>query len=197
MKNMQLLTDEALIKGFLSGAVGNIDILIDRHKNRVYSYIMLNVKNRDLADDIFQETFVKVIHSLKKGQYTDNGRFSSWLLRISHNLIIDHFRRQKTNQTVSSDEKEYLVAGNSLQHAEKSVEDQLAYDQVLKEVAQLMELLPPLQREVVFMRHYQGLSFKEIADETNVSINTALGRMRYAILNMRRLMEEKRLSLSV
>ncbi|MFT3739562.1 MAG: sigma-70 family RNA polymerase sigma factor [Breznakibacter sp.] len=197
MKNMQLLSDEALIKGFLSGAVANVDILIDRHKNRVFSYIMLNVKNRDLADDIFQETFVKVIHSLKKGQYTDNGRFSSWILRIAHNLIIDHFRRQKANNTVSSDEKEYLVAGNSMQHAEKSVEDQLAYDQVLKEVSLLMELLPPLQREVVFMRHYQGLSFKEIADETNVSINTALGRMRYAILNMRRMMEEKKLSFSV
>lgn len=197
MRNMQLFSDDELVKGFVSGAVGNIDILIDRHKNRVFTYIMLNVKNRDLADDIFQETFVKVIHSLKKGQYVENGRFSSWVLRIAHNLVIDHFRRQKGQPIFSSDGKEYLLASNSMDHAEKSVEDQLAYDQVLKEVGKLVELLPPLQREVVFMRHFQGMSFKEIAEETNVSINTALGRMRYAIMNMRKLMEEKNLSLTV
>jgi RNA polymerase sigma factor (sigma-70 family) len=197
MKNMRHLSDDELIRGFVSGAIGNIDSLIDRHKNRVFSYILLNVKNRDLAEDIFQDTFVKAIYSLKKGQYTDNGRFSSWLLRIAHNLVIDHFRRAKAKQTISCDEKEFLLAGNSIENAEKSVEDQMAYEQVLKEVGKLMELLPPLQREVVYMRHYQGLSFKEIAEETNVSINTALGRMRYAVMNMRKMMEEKNLSFSV
>jgi RNA polymerase sigma-70 factor (ECF subfamily) len=196
MKQFQLLTDDELITGFMAGKGECADILIDRHRNKVFTYILMNVKQRDLAEDIFQETFFKVLQSLQKGQYSENGRFSSWMLRIAHNLIIDHYRRKKNMGIVSSDENDHAIA-NSLKHSERSVEDQIAYDQILKDIAALVHLLPPLQQEVVRMRHYQGLSFKEIAEETHVSINTALGRMRYAVMNLRRLIEEKNLSVSI
>lgn len=196
MENMQLLTDDELVKGFIMGRDECIDILVERHKNRVFTYILINVKKQDLADDIFQDTFVKVFQSLKNGKYVENGKFASWMLRISHNLIIDHYRRLKNQNVVSAEDNAYQVI-NSPRQIDQSVEDKLAYEQVLKDVASLMELLPPVQKEVVFMRYFQDLSFKEIAEDTNVSINTALGRMRYAILNLRKLMEEKNLSLSI
>lgn len=193
MKNMQLLTDEELVKGFVCGKGEYIEELIDRHKNRVFTYILMNVKKQDLAEDIFQETFYKVFQSLKKGKYIENGKFASWMLRIAHNLIIDHYRKLKSQAIVANDGNDYLI-NNSSKHSDESIEQKIINDQMLKEVAGLMDLLPDLQKEVVYMRHYQGLSFKEIAEETNVSINTALGRMRYAIINLRRLMEEKNIS---
>jgi RNA polymerase sigma-70 factor (ECF subfamily) len=196
MKDMRLLTDEELVNGFVSGNEECIDVLIERHKQKLFSYILINVKQRDLAEDIFQETFFRVIQSLNQGRYFETGKFCSWAMRIAHNLIIDYFRRQKNIKTVSGDENDFLLQ-NSVAFAEKPQEDKLAYDQVLKDVAVLVEMLPPIQRQVVFMRHYQGLSFKEIAEETNVSINTALGRMRYAIINLRKLVDEHKISLTV
>jgi RNA polymerase sigma-70 factor (ECF subfamily) len=196
MRQFQLLTDNELTTGFISGDKGCADILINRHSNKVFTYILMNVKQRDLAEDIFQETFYKVFQSLQRGQYNENGRFSSWMLRIAHNLIIDHYRRKKGQNMVSSDEHESAIS-NSVKHSEQSIEDQIAYNQVLKDIAGLVHLLPPLQREVVMMRHYQNLSFKEIADETNVSINTALGRMRYAVMNLRKLIEDKNISVTI
>ena len=196
MKNMQHLTDDELVTEFIGGNEDCVDMLISRHKKRVYTYILMNVKQQHLAEDIFQDTFCKALQSLRKGQYSDNGRFVSWMLRIAHNLVIDHYRRQKNMSTVSSDDNDLLIL-NSTKYSDPSIEDQIAYDQILKDVASLVHLLPKVQRDVVVMRHYQGLSFKEIAEETNVSINTALGRMRYAIINLRKLVEDRNVSLSV
>lgn len=196
MKRMQQLSDDELVQQFIAGDDECVDVLISRHKKRVYTYILMNVKQPHLAEDIFQDTFCKALLSLRNGQYTENGRFVSWILRIAHNLVIDHFRRQKNMATVSTDEKEYPFF-NSSKYSDPSIEEQISYEQILKDVASLVHHLPDVQKEVVMMRHYQGMSFKEIAEETNVSINTALGRMRYAIINLRKLVEERQMSLTV
>ncbi len=189
-------SDYELVQQFVSGSQKAIELLIRRHHKRVYGYILLLVKNPTIAEDIFQDTFVKVIRSLKEGRYADNGRFVSWVMRIAHNLIIDHFRKEKQMKMVSKDNGAVDVF-NSPRFSEKSIEEDLVYDQVLNDVRSLVDRLPEEQKEVVLLRHYVGLSFKEIAEQTNVSINTALGRMRYALINMRKLMEESNLSLSV
>ncbi len=196
MDKLILLSENELIKYFIGGKEECLQILIDRHKNRIYSYILMMVKNQELAEDIFQDTFIKVITNLKKGKYVENGKFASWVMRISHNLIIDYFRKQKNLQTVSNDANDYDLL-NSPKFSDNTIEDKLVFTQILKEVGELVEYLPDNQKEVVKMRHYMGLSFKEIAEETGVSINTALGRMRYAIINMRSMVEERKLSLSV
>ncbi len=189
------LNDNELVQQFIQGDKNSLEILIRRHKNRVFSYILLIVKNQELAEDIFQETFIKVIRSLKKGKYIENGKFVSWVLRISHNLIIDHFRKEKLKGTVSNDSSEVDIF-NSQKFSEATIEDQLVYNQILLEVKELINELPEDQQQVIFMRHYMGLSFKEIAEQTDVSINTALGRMRYALINMRKLIEKKNLALT-
>ncbi len=194
MDKQTMLSDEELVKNFIAGNVTCIDVLIDRHKAKVFSYIMMCVKQQELAEDIFQEAFIRVIKTLKKGRYSDSGKFSSWVMRIAHNLIIDHYRKQKNQVMVSNDNYEFDLF-NSARFSDKSVEEKLVHDQILSEVGMLVKMLPDNQREVVEMRHYKGLSFKEIAEETNVSINTALGRMRYALMNLRRMMEERNLSL--
>ncbi len=173
-----------------------MEILIRRHRKRVFGYILLLVKNHATAEDIFQDTFVKVINSLKEGKYTDNGRFVSWVMRIAHNLIIDHFRREKQVNTYSNDDSAIDIF-NSPRFSDKNVEEHIVYEQILNEVRVLVETLPDEQKEVVLLRHYAGLSFKEIAEQTNVSINTALGRMRYALINMRKIMEQKNLTLTL
>jgi len=188
-------TDNELVNEFVSGSQKAIEVLIRRHHKRVYGYILLLVKNQSIAEDIFQDTFVRVIKSLKEGRYTDNGRFVSWVMRISHNLIIDHFRREKQNNTLSNDSCPMDIF-NSPKFSDKNIEDNLVYDQVMSEVRDLVDLLPDDQKEVVLLRHYAGLSFKEIAEQTNVSINTALGRMRYALINMRKMIEERNLTLT-
>lgn len=188
-------TDNELVNEFVSGSQKAIEVLIRRHHKRVYGYILLLVKNQTIAEDIFQDTFVRVIKSLKEGRYTDNGRFVSWVMRISHNLIIDHFRREKQNNTLSNDSCPMDIF-NSPKFSDKNIEDNLVYDQVMSEVRDLVDLLPDDQKEVVLLRHYAGLSFKEIAEQTNVSINTALGRMRYALINMRKMIEERNLTLT-
>ena len=195
MFRTETLNDNELVQKFIEGDKTSLEILIYRHKNRVYSYILPIVKNQELAEDIFQETFIKVIRSLKKGKYTENGKFISWVLRISHNLIIDHFRKEKLKGTVSKDSFETDLF-NSQKFSEENVEDKMVKTQILFEVKELIKELPDDQKQVIYMRHYLGLSFKEIADQTDVSINTALGRMRYALINMRKLMEKKNLELS-
>ena len=189
------LNDNELVQRFVNGDHNSIEVLIRRHKNRVYSYILLIVKKQDLAEDIFQDTFIKVIRSLKQGKYTENGKFISWVLRISHNLIIDHFRREKLCGTISNDSCENDIF-NSWKFSDENIEDQLVMNQILREVKDLVRELPEDQQQVVYMRHYQGLSFKDIAEQTGVSINTALGRMRYALINLRKLIKEKNLTLT-
>ncbi len=195
MDKLVLLSENELINHFIEGKEECLKILIERHKNRIYSYILMMVKNQELAEDLFQDTFIKVITNLKKGKYIENGKFSSWVMRISHNLIIDYYRKQKNLQTVSNDANDYDLL-NSPKYSDSNIEEKLVFSQILKEVGELVEFLPENQREVVKMRHYMGLSFKEIAEETGVSINTALGRMRYAIINMRSMVEEKNITLT-
>lgn len=195
MKTIEL-TDLELVNEFIGGNEGAIEVLVRRYKNKVYTYIYLTVRNQHLAEDLFQDTFVKVIKSLQEGKYQDNGRLLPWIMRIAHNLIIDHYRREKQLNTFSNDDYEQDLF-NSVKFAEDNVEQQMVYSQVLNDVRRLIDQLPPDQKEIILLRHYGDLSFKEIADQTNVSINTALGRMRYALINMRRLIKEHDISLSV
>jgi len=190
------LSDNELINQFILGNQMAIELLIRRHRKRVFGYILLLVKNHTIAEDIFQDTFIKVIKSLQENKYTDNGRFVSWVMRIAHNLIIDHFRREKQLKTYSNDQSEIDVF-NSPKFSDKNVEELMVFEQILSEVRSLVEELPDEQKEVVMLRHYAGLSFKEIAEQTNVSINTALGRMRYALINMRKVMQEKNMELTL
>ncbi len=189
-------TDYDLVQEFLNGSRTSIEKLINKHRKKVYSYILYNVKDEHLAEDIFQDTFIKVIRSLKQGKYKDNGRFLSWVLRISHNLIIDHYRKEKQLQTISNDNYETDIF-NTQKLSDKTIEDRIINRQITRELRGLIQELPQDQKEVVILRHYCDLSFKEIADHTNVSINTALGRMRYALINLRKLMEEKKLNLTL
>ncbi|SHF68542.1 RNA polymerase sigma-70 factor, ECF subfamily [Mariniphaga anaerophila] len=189
------LSDNELVQRFIEGDQNSLEFLIHRHKSRVYSYILLIVKNQELAEDIFQETFIKVIRSLKRGKYVENGKFVSWVLRISHNLIIDHFRREKLQGTISNDSTEVDIF-NSQKFSDFTIEDEMVYSQILSEVKELVKELPDDQQQVIYMRHYMDLSFKEIAEQTGVSINTALGRMRYALINLRKLIKQKNLELT-
>ena len=192
--NVQVLSDQVLLKQYLAGNQEAISELIERHSRRVRDYIHMMVKDRDVADDIFQETFIKAVRVIDDGRYTDNGKFLSWILRIAHNQVIDHFRAQKQTRAVSEAEAGYDVLG-TLRFAEKSAEDEMVGAQIESDVRALVELLPAEQREVVMMRYFGGSSFKEIAEQTGVSINTALGRMRYALINLRRMIREKNMIL--
>jgi len=189
-------SDYELIMRFVKGEQSCFEELIHRHKNKVFAYISLYIRDQALAEDIFQDTFLKVIQSVKNDKYYDNGKFISWVMRIAHNLIIDHFRRIKQMNTISNDNYESDLF-NSTRFAEDSVEDDMVNRQIQKDVRKIINQLPDDQREVVILRHYADLSFKEIAGITNVSINTALGRMRYALINMRKIMEENKISLTV
>lgn len=188
-------SDQQLVKSFLRGNKTSIEILINRHKNKVFTYINLLVKNQTLAEDIFQDTFIKVVRSLHEGKYKDNGKFVSWVIRIAHNLIIDHFRKEKQLNTCSNEDYQADIF-NSRKLADDNIEDLLIRNQIMNDVRLLIEKLPEDQKQVILLRHYGGLSFKEIAEQTNVSINTALGRMRYALINMRKLILEKNISLT-
>ena len=189
------LSDYELIKRFVNGSQPSIEELITRYKSKVYTYILLMVKNQQLAEDLFQETFIKVIQSLKMNKYKDNGKFVSWIIRIAHNLVIDHFRKEKQINTCNNEDYEADLF-NSSKFSAKNIEQLIVHDQIIKDVRKLIDELPDDQREVVMLRHYGQLSFKEIAEQTDVSINTALGRMRYALINMRKMIEEKKLSLT-
>jgi RNA polymerase sigma factor (sigma-70 family) len=189
------LNDQELVQAYIKGDQSAIESLISKHLSKVYTYILLTIKNQQLAEDLFQETFIKVIQSLRGGKYKDNGRFLSWVIRIAHNLIIDHFRKEKQMNSVSNDDTEVDLF-NSKKLSDKNIEEVIVSSQIRAELRGLINELPTDQREVVLLRHYGELSFKEIADQTNVSINTALGRMRYALINLRKLIKEKDLSLT-
>lgn len=186
--NPASLPDETLVAEYAAGNNIAFDTLLKRHQSRVFSFIYSIVRDSDIADDIFQETFVKAIVTIKQGRYNESGRFGAWLSRIAHNLIIDYYRQNKSENTVSADSGEGLLL-NKKELSEGTVEDILVTDQIHTDVRRLVEALPAAQKEVLEMRYYRDMSFKEIADATGVSINTALGRMRYAILNLRRMAE--------
>lgn len=193
--NTRVLSDHVLLNNYLSGDRAAISQLIDRHTHRVRDYIRMMVKDNDVADDILQETFIKAVRVIDEGRYADTGKFLSWILRIAHNQVIDHFRSQKNTKTVSESDAGYNMLG-TLRFAERTVEDAMISSQIEEDVRRLIERLPAEQREVVMMRYYSGLSFQEIADQTDVSINTALGRMRYALINLRKMIKENNLILS-
>lgn len=195
MQNLNRQTDEKLVTAYADGNNEAFDVILRRYQDRIFTYIVNIVKNKDIADDIFQETFVKAITTIRQGRYTDSGKFSAWLMRIAHNLIIDYFRQEKSENTVSADQEEVNVL-NRRDLSEENVEDILVTSQIHTDVRRIMESLPESQREVLEMRFYRNMSFKEIAEATGVSINTALGRMRYAVLNMRRIALEKNIVLT-
>lgn len=187
------LTDKELIHRYLHGNEEALEVLVARHKDRVYAYIYMLIKDQQLAEDIFQDTFIKVINTLKRRSYNEEGKFLPWVMRIAHNLVVDNFRKSKRMPTVDGGEDFDIF--DTIKEQEPNIEEQLVTDQVQGDVRELVELLPPEQKEVLKMRHYYGLSFKEIAEETNVSINTALGRMRYALINLRKIIEKRQLNL--
>lgn len=189
-------SDQNLVQAYIKGDHSAIEVLINRHRSKVYTYILITIKNQQLAEDLFQETFIKVIQSLRGGKYKDNGKFLSWVIRIAHNLIIDHFRKEKQMNAISNDDTEVDLF-NSKKFSGENIEELIIHSQIKLEIRTLINELPDDQREVVLLRHYGNLSFKEIADQTDVSINTALGRMRYALINLRKLIHEKNLSLTV
>ena len=190
------MSDQELINQFQNGNQQGIEVLINRHKNKVYTYILILVKDSALAEDIFQDTFIKIVHSLSSGRYKDNGKFLSWTIRIAHNLTIDHFRKIKQNSEISGESYENFIL-NSRKYSLENVEDLLIKEQIRKDVRSLVDELPSEQKEVILLRHYGGLSFKDIAEQTDVSINTALGRMRYALINLRKLISEKNINLLI
>lgn len=196
MAKYKSMTDEQLVNAYEKGSNEAFDMLLKRHKDRVYNYILRIVKQEDIANDIFQETFVKAIMTIKQGRYTENGKFPAWISRIAHNLIIDYYRQEKSENLQSTDIEDINIL-NRKELCESTIEDNIITEQITNDVKSLIKELPDLQREVLNMRYYQNLSFKEIAEQTGVSINTALGRMRYAIINMRRLAAEKEVVLTV
>ncbi len=197
MKKFEELTDEQLAMLYVKGNNSAFDELLSRTQSKLFTYIMFVVHDHDLADDIFQETFVKAITKLQKGEYTDSGKFVFWLTRIAHNAIMDWYRMQQSRHIMEPN------ADNDLQNLSMASvldtfrESELVNEQVLRDVKKMMEALPAPQREVVYMRFFQQLSFKEIAELTNVSINTALGRMRYALINMRRMAKDYHIELAL
>ena len=193
--NTQVLSDKVLLNNYLSGDSAAISQLIDRHSRRVRDYIRMMVKDADVADDVLQETLIKVVRVIDEGRYVDNGKFLSWVLRIAHNQVIDYFRSQKSAKTINESDAGYNMLG-TLRFAERTVEDNIISEQIEADVRRLIDFLPDEQREVVMMRYYAGMSFQEIADQTNVSINTALGRMRYSLINLRKMIKENNLILS-
>ena len=191
------MTNEQLALSYVNGNNQAFDLLLSRNQSKLFSYILFVVHDQDLANDIFQETFVKVITKLQERKYVDSGKFSAWIMRIAHNVIMDWYRDNRAQNIVEATEDNDLSNINSNNCLDYNIEDRYINEQVLRDVKKMMNLLPPTQREIVFMRFYQEMSFKEIAETTGVSINTALGRMRYAILNIRRMAKKSKMSLEV
>jgi RNA polymerase sigma-70 factor (ECF subfamily) len=193
--NAQTVTDQELIGRYLAGEQSSLELLIRRHKNRIFAYILMIVKEKELAEDLFQDTFIKVINTIRSGSYKEEGKFIQWAMRIAHNLIIDHFRKSKRIPTIENRD-DYDIF-EKVRIPVESIEEKIITDQIHQDVKKLIDYLPKEQREVLVMRHYGDMSFKDIAEVTNVSINTALGRMRYALINLRKLVDEKNIILSV
>ncbi len=184
----KVLNDQDLVRLYLEGNEKAFEQLLHRHKRKVWSHIYLLVRDREITEDLFQEVFIKVVHTLKGGKYNEEGKFLPWVMRIAHNLVIDHFRRNKKMPMVRSNDDHDVFA--TIAQPGKNVEQRMVNLQIDEDVRKLIDHLPDEQREVVLMRTYLGMSFKEIADQTDVSINTALGRMRYALINMRKMIKQ-------
>ncbi|MBR2193709.1 MAG: sigma-70 family RNA polymerase sigma factor [Bacteroidaceae bacterium] len=197
MKRIKEQTDEELVRSYITGNNAAFDALLHRYESKVFTYIAYSVRNEELAQDLFQECFIKIITKLQNGQYTENGKFASWVMRIAHNLIIDYHRQNQTRTEISNDEVEVDLFNNASLAIDENREKEMIDQQLLADVKSLIKLLPESQREVVLMRYYDELSFKEIAEKTGVSINTALGRMRYALINLRRLADKYDVSIAV
>jgi RNA polymerase sigma-70 factor (ECF subfamily) len=193
--NDQPVTDQELIGRYLAGNQSSLEKLIRRHKNRIFAYILMIVKEKELAEDLFQDTFIKVINTIRSGSYKEEGKFIQWAMRIAHNLIIDHFRKSKRIPTIEN--RDDFDIFDKVRIPVESIEERIITEQIHKDVKKLIDYLPKEQREVLIMRHYGDMSFKDIAEVTNVSINTALGRMRYALINLRKLVDEKNIILTV
>ncbi len=196
---LHTISDQQLVSNYLDGNVSALEALVNRHRNRIYTFIISKVRNQALAEDIFQDAFFKVIKSLQKGKYNEEGKFLPWVMRISHNLVIDHFRKVKRMPIAGKPRNDddtfdiFDVIGNG----EQTKEDVMIEDEQHNQLRQMVKELPEEQRQVLLMRHYEELSFKEIAEKTGVSINTALGRMRYALINLRKIMEEHNIDLII
>ncbi|MBR4369215.1 MAG: sigma-70 family RNA polymerase sigma factor [Prevotella sp.] len=198
MNNLNEMTDEQLALSYVNGNNRAFDLLLSRNQSKLFSYILFVVRDRDVADDIFQETFVKVVTRMQQGKYTTSGKFSAWIMRIAHNVIMDWYREQRSDKIVEAPrENDLSNLGRKDDLLDGSIESQFVNMQVMADVKKMMNNLPASQREVVFMRFYQDLSFKEIAEMTGVSINTSLGRMRYAILNLRRMAKQHNIQLQL
>lgn len=197
MENISRLTDEELAISYVRGNNRAFDELLSRNQSKLFSYILFVVRDEDKANDLFQETFVKVITKLHQSRYVDSGKFGAWIMRIAHNVIMDWYREQRSRNLIEPTDENDLsnLSGNEI--LDSNVENRYVNDQIMVDVKNMMNMLPPTQREVVFMRFYQDLSFKEIAETTGVSINTSLGRMRYAILNLRRMSKEHNIALQL
>lgn len=197
MENISRLTDEELAISYVQGNNRAFDELLSRNQSKLFSYILFVVRDEDKANDLFQETFVKVITKLHQGRYVDSGKFGAWIMRIAHNVIMDWYREQRSRNLIEPTDENDLsnLSGNDV--LDSNVENRYVNDQIMVDVKNMMNMLQPTQREVVFMRFYQDLSFKEIAEMTGVSINTSLGRMRYAILNLRRMTKEHNIVLQL
>jgi len=189
------LSDSELVALYLKGDSKSFEALIQKHKNKIYAFILSKIRNRDLAEDIFQDTFIKVINSLQKGKYNEEGKFLPWVMRIANNLVIDYFRKSKKMRTIAPTDDFDIF--DILQDGEKNIEDNLVNNQIHKDLRKLIEHLPENQKEVLKMRYYAELTFKEISESTGVSINTALGRMRYALINLRKLIDSHQVDLQI
>lgn len=197
MKNYESMTDEQLAMQYVEGDNSAFDVLLARNQQKLYNYIHFVVRDPEAADDVFQETLLKVITKLQEGRYTDSGKFSFWLTRIAHNIVMDRYRQQKSEHIVEASEENDLNKLRTQDLMDINRENEIVNSQILQDVRNLMDILPAPQREVVYMRFYQDLSFKEIAEATGVSINTSLGRMRYALINMRRMAREHSIQLNM
>lgn len=195
MLNYSRLADEQLVAAYAKGDNQSFDILLRRHQVRVFNYVLSIVRDPDTANDIFQETFIKAITTIKQGRYMETGKFAAWITRIAHNLIIDYYRQERSGNITSADDETANVL-NRKEFSDENIEDILVDEQIRADVRRIVAILPDNQREVLEMRYYRDMSFKEIAEATQVSINTALGRMRYAILNLRRIVKENNISLT-
>ena len=196
MEKLCKLADEQLVEMYAKGDNSAFDVLLSRYQQKLYSYILFLVHNEDTANDLFRETFVKAIVTIQQGRYVESGKFSAWLTRIAHNLIIDKYRQDKNANLISNDNDECDILNNAAL-SDITVEMKIIKEQSLADVERLVKELPAVQQEVVYMRFYQNLSFKEIAEATGVSINTALGRMRYGLINLRRMVEERGIVLTL
>jgi RNA polymerase sigma-70 factor (ECF subfamily) len=196
MNNYESMSDEKLALRYIDGDNKAFDVLLTRNQSKLFSYIMFVVRDEEIANDIFQDTFLKVITKLQEGKYTDSGKFYYWITRIAHNIIMDKYRMQQNEHIVEPTEDNNLSNIKSASVLDTYRESEIINEQIMEDVKNIMNALPAVQREVVYMRFYQNMSFKEIADATGVGINTSLGRMRYAILNMRRMAQKHDISLN-